>query len=138
GLGHRAHRGQTGRARRPLRPGGAADPAARHLRADEVGDRSRPQGRPGRAAPRRPGREDEDPGVPARQEELMTRQPPVVERVGARAYRVPTPGPEADGTLAWDATTIVVVRVDAGGVPGLGWTYADTACVPLIEEKLAS
>lgn len=68
----------------------------------------------------------------------MTRQPPVVERVGARAYRVPTPGPEADGTLAWDATTIVVVRVEAGGVPGLGWTYADTACVPLIEEKLAS
>jgi hypothetical protein len=24
------------------------------------------------------------------------------------AYRVPTDGPEADGTFAWDATTIVV------------------------------
>ncbi|SFW85891.1 enolase C-terminal domain-like protein [Amycolatopsis australiensis] len=67
----------------------------------------------------------------------MTRQPPLVERVGARAYRVPTPGPEADGTLAWDATTIVVVRADAGEVSGLGWTYADEACVPLIEGKLA-
>ncbi len=67
----------------------------------------------------------------------MTRQPPSVERVGARAYRVPTPGPEADGTLAWDATTIVVVHVEAGGVTGLGWTYADAACVPLIEGKLA-
>jgi len=60
-----------------------------------------------------------------------------VERVGARAYRVPTPGPEADGTLAWDGTTIVVVRVHAGGAVGLGWTYADAACVPLIARTLA-
>jgi L-alanine-DL-glutamate epimerase-like enolase superfamily enzyme len=60
-----------------------------------------------------------------------------IERVGARAYRVPTPGPEADGTLAWDATTIVVVHAEAGGVTGLGWTYADAACVPLIEGVLA-
>ncbi|NBH11573.1 enolase C-terminal domain-like protein [Amycolatopsis sp. SID8362] len=61
---------------------------------------------------------------------------PAVDRVGARAYRVPTPGPEGDGTLAWDSTTIVVVHVDAGGVTGLGWTYADAACVPLIEDTL--
>jgi hypothetical protein len=31
-----------------------------------------------------------------------------IVRVGARAYRVPTPAPEADGALAWDASTIVV------------------------------
>ncbi len=62
---------------------------------------------------------------------------PAVERVGARAYRVPTPVPEADGTLAWDATTIVVVHVRAGGVTGLGWTYAGAACVPLVEGVLA-
>ncbi|HJQ48360.1 MAG TPA: enolase C-terminal domain-like protein [Amycolatopsis sp.] len=67
----------------------------------------------------------------------MTRQPPVLRQVGARAYRVPTPGPEADGTLAWDATTIIVVHAEAGEVTGLGWTYADAACVPLIEQKLA-
>ncbi|MFL6121030.1 enolase C-terminal domain-like protein [Actinophytocola sp.] len=60
-----------------------------------------------------------------------------VERVGARAYRVPTPGPAADGTLAWDGTTIVVVRVQAGGAVGLGWTYADAACVPLVARTLA-
>jgi L-alanine-DL-glutamate epimerase-like enolase superfamily enzyme len=60
-----------------------------------------------------------------------------IERVGARAYRVPTPAPEADGTLAWDATTIVVVHAEAGGTRGLGWTYADAACVPLIENVLA-
>ncbi|MFB9685015.1 enolase C-terminal domain-like protein [Amycolatopsis plumensis] len=61
-----------------------------------------------------------------------------IERVGARAYRVPTPQPEADGTLEWEATTIVVVHAEAGGVHGLGWTYADAACVPLIEGVLAA
>ncbi|MEV5714979.1 enolase C-terminal domain-like protein [Amycolatopsis mediterranei] len=59
-----------------------------------------------------------------------------IERIGARAYRVPAPAPEADGTLAWDATTIVVVHAEAGGGTGLGWTYADAACVPLIEDVL--
>ncbi|WP_158895792.1 enolase C-terminal domain-like protein [Amycolatopsis anabasis] len=67
----------------------------------------------------------------------MPRRPPDVDRVEARAYRVPTPEPEADGTLTWEATTIVVVHVEAGPVRGLGWTYADRACVPLIEGKLA-
>ncbi|MEA2744317.1 MAG: hypothetical protein QOG25_2688, partial [Acetobacteraceae bacterium] len=38
--------------------------------------------------------------------------------------RVPTDGPEADGTLAWDSTVIVVVNVEAGGITGLGYTYA--------------
>ncbi|GAB2964955.1 mandelate racemase [Amycolatopsis acidiphila] len=62
---------------------------------------------------------------------------PVVESVHARAYRIPTPAPEADGTLEWDSTTIVVVHIRAGGVTGLGWTYCDAACVPLITGTLA-
>lgn len=68
----------------------------------------------------------------------MPGRSPVVDRVRADAFEVPTPGPEGDGTLTWDATTIVVVRVDAGDVTGLGWTYADAACVPLVEGKLAA
>lgn len=68
----------------------------------------------------------------------MTRLPPTIDRVRARAYRVPTTEPEADGTLAWDSTTIVVVQAGAGQVEGTGWTYADAACVPLIEGKLAA
>ncbi|GAB3893425.1 hypothetical protein GCM10029964_070180 [Kibdelosporangium lantanae] len=61
-----------------------------------------------------------------------------IDTVTADAYRVPTVGgPEADGTLTWDSTTVVVVHVRAGDVTGLGWTYADAACVPLIAGKLA-
>ena len=41
--------------------------------------------------------------------------------VDAAAYTVPTDGPEADGTLSWDATTIVVVTVRTrAGVRGIG------------------
>ena len=45
----------------------------------------------------------------------------------ASAYRIPTDGPESDGTFNWDATTLVVVHVDAGGRRGMGYTYADAS-----------
>jgi hypothetical protein len=41
-----------------------------------------------------------------------------ITRVRAAAFRGPTDGPEADGTLAWDSTAIVVVNVEAGGIAG--------------------
>jgi L-alanine-DL-glutamate epimerase-like enolase superfamily enzyme len=62
---------------------------------------------------------------------------PRIERVEARAYRVPTEEPESDGTLCWEATTLVVVRVRAAGVEGLGYTYADGAAAGLVRERLA-
>ncbi len=55
----------------------------------------------------------------------------------AAAYRIPTDFPEADGTYAWEATTLIVVNVEAGGESGLGYTYADAAIVSLIERLLA-
>lgn len=55
----------------------------------------------------------------------------------AQAYTIPTDKPEADGTIAWDSTTLVVVEVDAGGRTGLGYTYASASLVPLIEHMLA-
>ena len=60
-----------------------------------------------------------------------------VEAVEVAAYTVPTDAPEADGTLAWDATTIVVVHAHAGGASGLGYTYADVSTAKLVESKLA-
>ncbi|MER7506393.1 enolase C-terminal domain-like protein [Nonomuraea pusilla] len=60
-----------------------------------------------------------------------------VDRVEAAAYRVPTEVPEADGTLAWDATTLVVATVAAGGVSGTGWTYAPAAAAGVVRDVLA-
>jgi L-alanine-DL-glutamate epimerase-like enolase superfamily enzyme len=63
---------------------------------------------------------------------------PVVDGVTAAVYEVPTDQPEADGTLAWAKTTLVVANVTAGGAKGLGYTYAASACKPLIEGELAA
>jgi L-alanine-DL-glutamate epimerase-like enolase superfamily enzyme len=61
-----------------------------------------------------------------------------VQRVDVSCYRIPTPSPESDGTLAWDQTTVVVAELHAGGEVGLGYTYGDIAIGSLIESKLAS
>jgi L-alanine-DL-glutamate epimerase-like enolase superfamily enzyme len=61
----------------------------------------------------------------------------VVDRLEVTAYTVPTDLPEADGTLSWDATTIVVVQAHAADFVGLGYTYADLATATLIETTLA-
>lgn len=60
-----------------------------------------------------------------------------VERVHAAAYRVPTDAPESDGTLAWDATTLVVAEVEGGGARGLGYTYADAAAAAVVNGLLS-
>ncbi len=48
-------------------------------------------------------------------------------RIDVSAYKVPTDAPESDGTYRWEATTLVLVEVQAGGKTGLGYSYADTA-----------
>jgi L-alanine-DL-glutamate epimerase-like enolase superfamily enzyme len=50
----------------------------------------------------------------------------------AAAYRIPTDAPEADGTFAWDSTTLIVVHVQAGGQSGLGYTYNDASVATLV------
>ena len=63
---------------------------------------------------------------------------PAVSGVRARAYRVPTDRPEADGTLTWDATTMVVVEVSAADQVGTGWTWAPAAAARVVAALLAS
>ena len=58
-------------------------------------------------------------------------------RLDVQRHTVPTDAPESDGTLAWDSTTAVIVEVTAGGVSGMGWTYADGAAATVVESKLA-
>jgi L-alanine-DL-glutamate epimerase-like enolase superfamily enzyme len=60
-----------------------------------------------------------------------------IEGVEARAYEVPTDAPEADGTFAWDSTTIVVVHVRGGGGEGLGYSYTHASAAKLITGTLA-
>ena len=67
----------------------------------------------------------------------MPRPEVTVDGVDAAAFTVPTEVPEADGTLSWTSTTLVTATVHAGPVTGLGYTYANPACVPLIADTLA-
>ncbi len=60
-----------------------------------------------------------------------------IEQLEVGAYTIPTDAPEADGTLSWDSTTVVVVHARAAGETGLGYTYADVSTAKLIESKLA-
>ncbi len=60
-----------------------------------------------------------------------------VTSIEAASYVVPTDAPEADGTLAWSETAMVVVRAAAGGQAGLGWTYASPAAQAVVTGMLA-
>lgn len=60
-----------------------------------------------------------------------------VERITCAAYRIPTDRPESDGTLDWDATTLVVVEAEGGGERGLGYTYADASAAGMAGGLLA-
>jgi L-alanine-DL-glutamate epimerase-like enolase superfamily enzyme len=59
-----------------------------------------------------------------------------IEGLDVSVYTIPTEKPESDGTLSWDATTIVIVEPTAGGQRGLGFTYATGACARLIDDVL--
>lgn len=63
-------------------------------------------------------------------------RPPAIDAAKVSAYKVPTDTPESDGTLQWDSTILVLVELAAGGVTGLGYSYADTATARLIQDKL--
>jgi L-alanine-DL-glutamate epimerase-like enolase superfamily enzyme len=67
----------------------------------------------------------------------MTRPDVAVERLAVSAYTVPTEEPESDGTLTWEATTVVVVRAEGGGAEGLGYTYGDAAAASVAARVLA-
>ncbi len=60
-----------------------------------------------------------------------------VHAITAAAYTIPTDAPEADGTLQWDSTTLVIANVRAGDATGVGYTYCDAAAVPVITGVLA-
>lgn len=61
----------------------------------------------------------------------------VVDGLTVSVYEIPTDQPEADGTVAWFSTTMVLVEATGGGVTGLGYTYAGAGAKPVIDGPLA-
>jgi L-alanine-DL-glutamate epimerase-like enolase superfamily enzyme len=61
---------------------------------------------------------------------------PAVREIAAAVYVIPTDAPEADGTLAWDQTTMVLASARAGAVRGIGWTYGAAAAHSVITAVL--
>ncbi len=55
-----------------------------------------------------------------------------IQEMTVQTYTIPTDFPESDGTLAWDRTTLVLVRASAADKTGMGYTYADAATANLI------
>jgi L-alanine-DL-glutamate epimerase-like enolase superfamily enzyme len=51
-------------------------------------------------------------------------------------YTVPTDAPEADGTISWNSTTMVLVELVVGEVRGIGYTYADAATAKVAQHLL--
>ena len=62
----------------------------------------------------------------------------LIDSVRAQAFEIPTDQLEADGTIAWDSTTLVLVEMHGGGEIGVGYTYSGASIVELINGKLAS
>src|SRR5437588_9483990 len=61
-----------------------------------------------------------------------------IDGVRAQAFEIPTDKPEADGTIDWNSTTLVLVQISGGGKTGIGYTYSSASIVRLICGKLAS
>lgn len=61
-----------------------------------------------------------------------------IAEIKAQAYTIPTETPEADGTIAWESTTLVLVEAVApDGTTGLGYSYAAPAAAVLVRNLLA-
>ncbi|QNI31946.1 mandelate racemase [Alloacidobacterium dinghuense] len=63
-------------------------------------------------------------------------QGPRIHGSKVQVYKVPTDAPEADGTFAWDSTTMVLVSIEAGDKRGIGYTYADGSTGKLVKTLL--
>jgi L-alanine-DL-glutamate epimerase-like enolase superfamily enzyme len=60
----------------------------------------------------------------------------LIKDLKVSAYKIPTDSPEADGTIEWNSTTMVLVEIKAGNSSGIGYTYSHQAAVPVIQKTL--
>ncbi len=59
-----------------------------------------------------------------------------IKDVKVSAYKIPTDGPESDGTIEWNSTTLILVEIEGGGKSGIGYTYADVTSALFIDKSL--
>jgi len=59
-----------------------------------------------------------------------------IKALSVAAYKIPTDAPEADGTINWNSTTLVLAEIKAGGKNGIGYSYADEATAFFIDKSL--
>ena len=59
-----------------------------------------------------------------------------ISSTSVRVYTVPTDAPEADGTISWNSTTMVLVELAVGDMRGIGYTYADASTAKAAEHLL--
>jgi len=60
-----------------------------------------------------------------------------ITQLDVSAYTIPTDRPEADGTIEWNSTTIIIVQVTAGNQTGLGFTYGDLSAARIVDRVLS-
>jgi len=66
---------------------------------------------------------------------MISSEPKIAETT-ATAFTIPTDAPEADGTFAWDATTLIVVEMKCENVTGVGYTYSHKTAASLARELM--
>ncbi|HXS37054.1 MAG TPA: enolase C-terminal domain-like protein [Flavipsychrobacter sp.] len=60
----------------------------------------------------------------------------LINSLKVSTYIIPTDLPEADGTIEWNSTTMVLVEIEGGNKKGIGYTYAHAATALVIEKTL--
>jgi len=69
----------------------------------------------------------------------MSSDAPRVADLQCSVYRIPTDRPEADGTISWDSTTVLVVQAVAeDGRRGLGFSYCAAGAANVVADTLAA
>lgn len=61
---------------------------------------------------------------------------PTIRDIDVTCCTIPTDAPEADGTLAWNSTDVVIVEAHAEDCTGIGWTYAPAAATAAVIRDL--
>jgi hypothetical protein len=64
---------------------------------------------------------------------MVQRSTHPIDQIEAQAFTVPTDAPEADGTISWNRTTIVIVQVFAGQRVGLVYTYSSDVLAQVLK-----